>query len=321
MKADVTQYPPSSSSTTRPNPYSSTSNPYPPASTSYPPSSAPYPSSSSSSYPSYQSTQTQQLNIPSSLPSLPQGQLGQQNIPSSFPYNPSYANQTHSMQIHPNQGQSVGPPSNQQNGSLSGPVNHNRGQSNLNNGHEAVNGHGPTNSQGFGHNIAGHGSYLGTSSVKIGNPQNIGQNSQNFGQNPPNIGQNPQHPQKGFSSQYSDGSKSQHQYPGYKGPGPGLSRNFPHLLHSSHPSQPTPPPYTQPPPPTPSSFDVAPLRLDGEDLNSLNHSDLCRRLISVKGDLKKLSQENGNIVADLNKKLQDQINEIRKTNKYETFFN
>ena len=224
------------------------------------------------------------------------------------------------MQIHPNQGQSVGPPSNQQNGSLSGPVNHNRGQSNLNNGHEAVNGHGPTNSQGFGHNIAGHGSYLGTSSVKIGNPQNIGQNSQNFGQNLQNIGQNPPNSQKGFSSQYSDGSKSQHQYPGYKGPGPGLSRNFPHLLHSSHPSQPTPPPYTQPPPPTPSSFDVAPLRLDGEDLNSLNHSDLCRRLISVKGDLKKLSQENGNIVADLNKKLQDQINEIRKINKYETLF-
>jgi len=125
---------------------------------------------------------------------------------------------------------------------------------------------------------------------------------------PPSSGSNGggPYPPNGHRGPYPDGGP---RTTGLKA-GPG-GRNFPFLAHSGHPAHPTPPPYTQPPPPTPANLEVTALRVDGEDLTALNHGDLCRRLISVKGDLKKLAVENGNIVSELNKKIQEHQTEIR----------
>ena len=103
---------------------------------------------------------------------------------------------------------------------------------------------------------------------------------------------------------------------GYPKGGGGGGRSFPPFSHPNHPAHPTPPPY-QPPPPTPASFDGPPLRVDGEDLAGLSHGDLCRRLVSVKGDLKKLAAENGNIVSELNKKIQDHQTDIREKSTFQ----
>ena len=77
-----------------------------------------------------------------------------------------------------------------------------------------------------------------------------------------------------------------------------------------HPAHPTPPPYHQPPQPPPNTINNDGSNIRNES-DEFNNAELNKRLASAKSDLKRLATENGSIVSEYSKKIQDQLNEIR----------
>lgn len=84
------------------------------------------------------------------------------------------------------------------------------------------------------------------------------------------------------------------------------------FMHPSHPAHPTPPPYHQPPQPPPNTInnDGPNIRNESDEF-AINNAELNKRLASAKSDLKRLATENGSIVSEYSKKIQDQQTEIR----------
>ena len=81
-------------------------------------------------------------------------------------------------------------------------------------------------------------------------------------------------------------------------------------MHPNHPAHPTPPPYHQPPQPPPNTINNDGSNIRNES-DEFNNAELNKRLASAKSDLKRLATENGSIVSEYSKKIQDQLNEIR----------
>jgi len=82
------------------------------------------------------------------------------------------------------------------------------------------------------------------------------------------------------------------------------------FMHPNHPAHPTPPPYHQPPQPPPNTINNDGSNIRNES-DEFNNAELNKRLASAKSDLKRLATENGSIVSEYSKKIQDQLNEIR----------
>jgi len=84
------------------------------------------------------------------------------------------------------------------------------------------------------------------------------------------------------------------------------------FMHPNHPAHPTPPPYHQPPQPPPTTInnDGSNIRNESDEFSN-NNAELNKRLASAKSDLKRLATENGSIVSEYSKKIQEQQNEIR----------
>jgi len=84
------------------------------------------------------------------------------------------------------------------------------------------------------------------------------------------------------------------------------------FMHPNHPAHPTPPPYHQPPQPPPNTInnDGSNIRNESDEF-AINNAELNKRLASAKSDLKRLASENGSIVSEYSKKIQDQQTEIR----------
>jgi FtsZ-binding cell division protein ZapB len=81
-------------------------------------------------------------------------------------------------------------------------------------------------------------------------------------------------------------------------------------MQPNHPAHPTPPPYHQPPPPNTINNEGSNIRNESDEF-TINNAELNKRLASAKSDLKRLATENGSIVSEYSKKIQDQLNEIR----------